>query len=151
MREEVNRSLKWDWFCTYCIPQPHSFSTKSNLEVYYSLNTGGRYNSRDFILYILWIPTGPAFEIQTRDLSTCITPFLLHTLLCPCVLIHLLSSYSYTGVKQCTFQWLISNNIAHKEMVFNGSIIHHLIIITCIRCEIKLTISLPKLINIGLL
>ena len=33
----------------------------------------------------------------------------------------------YTGVKQCTFHWLIANDIAQKEMVFNGLIIHHLI------------------------
>ena len=29
----------------------------------------------------------------------------------------------HTGVKQCTFQWLISNDIAHKEMVFNGLVL----------------------------
>ena len=31
----------------------------------------------------------------------------------------------YTGVKQCKFQWLISYDIAQKEMVFNSLIIHH--------------------------
>ena len=24
----------------------------------------------------------------------------------------------HTGVKQCTFQWLISNDVVHKEMFF---------------------------------
>ena len=52
-------------------------------------------------------------------------------------------------VKQCTFQWLISNDISHKEMVFNGWVIHHLIMITCISYEIIFTISLPKLIDIA--
>ena len=37
-----------------------------------------------------------------------------------------------TGVKQCTFQLLISiyMYIAHKDMVFNSLVIHHLIMIT---------------------
>ena len=57
--------------------------------------------------------------------------------------------YSTTGVKLCTFRWLISHDIAQKEMVLNSSIIHHLIIITCISYEIIFTKSLPKLINIA--
>ena len=56
-------------------------------------------------------------------------------------------SLSVTGVKQCTFQGLISNDIAQKEMVFNGLVIHHLIMITCISYEFIFTISLPQLIN----
>ena len=56
---------------------------------------------------------------------------------------------SITGVKQCTFQWLISNDIAQIETVFNSLIIHHLILITCISYEMMFTISLPKLINIA--
>ena len=56
-----------------------------------------------------------------------------------------------TGVKQCTFHWLISSDIAQNEMVLSSLIIHHLIIITCISHEIMFTISLPKLINIALL
>ena len=53
------------------------------------------------------------------------------------------------GLKQCTFQWLFSNDIAHKEIVFSGLVIRHLIMITCISYEITFTISLPKLINIA--
>ena len=71
-----------------------------------------------------------------------------------------LKSYEYTGVKQCTFQWMISNDIAHKEMFFNGFqrfssmvfsglVIHHLIMITFISYEIILTISLPELVYIA--
>ena len=45
-------------------------------------------------------------------------------------------------VKQCAFQWLILNGIAHKEMVFNGWVIHHLIMISCISYEIIFTIYL---------
>ena len=41
-------------------------------------------------------------------------------------------SNEFTGVKQCTFQWLISNDIAHREMVFNCLVIHHLIMMACI-------------------
>ena len=55
----------------------------------------------------------------------------------------------FTGVKQCTFRWLISHDNAQKEMVLNSSIIHYLNIITCISLEIIFTISLPKLINIA--
>ena len=58
---------------------------------------------------------------------------------------------STTGVKQCTFHWLISSDIAQNKMGLNSLIIHHLIIITCIGHEIRFTISLPKLINIALL
>ena len=54
-----------------------------------------------------------------------------------------------TGVKQCTFQCIISNDIAQKEMVFNGLVIHHFIVIACISYEIIFTISLPRLINIA--
>ena len=54
-----------------------------------------------------------------------------------------------TGVKQCIFQWLISNDIAQNETVFNGLIIHHLIMIICISYEITFTIYLPKFINIA--
>ena len=53
------------------------------------------------------------------------------------------------GVKQCTFHWLISDDIEKKEMVLNSLIIHHLIMMTCISYEIILTTSLPKLINIA--
>ena len=38
-------------------------------------------------------------------------------------------------------------DIAHKEMVFNGLVIHHLIMISCISYEIMFTA--PKLINIA--
>ena len=55
------------------------------------------------------------------------------------------------GVKQCTFRWLISLYIVHRDMVFASLFIHHLIVITCISCEIIFTISLPKLINIAAL
>ena len=58
---------------------------------------------------------------------------------------------STTGVKQCTFHWLISSDIVQNKMVLNILIIHHLIIITCISHEIMFTISLPKLINTALL
>ena len=54
-----------------------------------------------------------------------------------------------TGVKQCTFKWLISNDIAHKEIVFNALVIQHLIMITYISYEIIFTIFLLKLINIA--
>ena len=53
-----------------------------------------------------------------------------------------------TGTQR-TFQRLISNDIAHKEMVFKSLVIHHLIMITCISFEIVFTVSLPKLINIA--
>ena len=56
---------------------------------------------------------------------------------------------SNTGVKQRTFHWLISDDIAQKEMVSNGVIIHHLSVITCISYEMILTISQPKLVNIA--
>ena len=51
-----------------------------------------------------------------------------------------------TVVKRCTFHWLISNDtcIAQKEMVLDSLIIHHLIMITCISCEIISSISLSK-------
>ena len=55
----------------------------------------------------------------------------------------------YTGVKQCTFRWLISNDFALKDIVSNGLIIYHLIIITCISYEIIFTKSLPQLVNIA--
>ena len=58
-------------------------------------------------------------------------------------------SYSDTGAKQITFHWLISNDIAQKEMVLNSWIIHHLIMITCTSYEIIFIISLPNLINIA--
>ena len=48
-----------------------------------------------------------------------------------------------TGVKQCTFYWLISNDIAQKEMVLNSLLIHHLIMITCNSDEIIFTIPYP--------
>ena len=43
-----------------------------------------------------------------------------------------------TGVKQCTFHWLISNDIAQKEMALNSVIIHDLITITCNSYVMKL-------------
>ena len=52
----------------------------------------------------------------------------------------------FTGVKQYTFQWLITNDVEHKGMVLNGLVIHHLIMITCINYEIIFTIALPKLL-----
>ena len=55
----------------------------------------------------------------------------------------------FTEVKHCTLQWLISNDTACKERVFNGLVIHHLIMITCISYEIIFTISPSKLINIA--
>ena len=57
--------------------------------------------------------------------------------------------WTIIGVKQWTFQWLISIYIAYKDMGFNGLVIHHLIMITRISYEIIFTISLPKLINIA--
>ena len=54
-----------------------------------------------------------------------------------------------TVMKQCTFNLLISNDIAQNEMVLNNLIIHHLIIITCISYENVFTTYLPKLINIA--
>ena len=56
-----------------------------------------------------------------------------------------------TGVKQCIFHWLVSNDIAQKEMVWNSLIIYHFIMITHTSYEITFTVSLPKLINIALL
>ena len=56
------------------------------------------------------------------------------------------AGFNTTGVKLCTFHWLISNGIAQKERVLNGLISHHSIMITCISYEIIFTISLPKLI-----
>ena len=44
----------------------------------------------------------------------------------------LIAHLNTTGVKQCTFQWLISNGIAQKEMVFHSLFNHHFIMITCI-------------------
>ena len=41
------------------------------------------------------------------------------------------SRYRCAGVKQCTFWWLISNDIAQKEMVFHSLINDHFTIITC--------------------
>ena len=40
-----------------------------------------------------------------------------------------------TGVKHCTFYWLISSELVQKQRVFNCLIIQHLILITCIRYE----------------
>ena len=53
-----------------------------------------------------------------------------------------------TGVNQCTFHWLISNDIALRWMVLDSLIVHDLIIITLISYEIIFTISLSK-INIA--
>ena len=53
-----------------------------------------------------------------------------------------LCSPDNTEVKQCIFHGLIVNDIAQKEMVLNGSIIHYLIMITCISYEIIFTIYL---------
>ena len=55
----------------------------------------------------------------------------------------------HTGLKQCTFNWLISNDITQNVMVLNSLILHHLIVITFISYKIILTISLPTLINIA--
>ena len=58
-----------------------------------------------------------------------------------------------TGVKQRTFQCLISNDIVHKEIILNNLVIQHLIIIIiiiiCVSYEIMFTISLPNVINIA--
>ena len=42
-----------------------------------------------------------------------------------------------------------SNDIPHKEMVFNGLVIHNLIMIIYISYGITFTTSLPKLMNIA--
>ena len=52
-----------------------------------------------------------------------------------------------TGVKQCTFHWLIYDDIAQKCFL-NYSIICYLTMITCISYKIIFTIVLPKLITI---
>ena len=52
-------------------------------------------------------------------------------------------------VKQSTFPWFISNDIAQKEIVLNSLLIQHLIMITRISYEIIFTIALPKLIYIA--
>ena len=57
--------------------------------------------------------------------------------------------FNITGVKQCTFRWLISHDSAQKEMVLISLIIHHLIMITCISYAIIFTLALPILINIA--
>ena len=67
------------------------------------------------------------------------------------IYIHAIQSPEQTGVKQCTFHRLISNDAAQKEMVLNSLIIHHLIMNTYISYKIIFTISLPKLINVALL
>ena len=54
-----------------------------------------------------------------------------------------------TGVKQCTFHWLISSELVQKERVFNILIIHHLIIVTCISYGNIFGIFVPKCINIA--
>ena len=56
---------------------------------------------------------------------------------------------TFTGMKQCTFHLLISNDIAQKEMVLDRLISHNLIMMTCISYEIIFTISLPKWIDIA--
>ena len=40
-----------------------------------------------------------------------------------------------TGVKRCSFQWLISIEFAQKHMIFNSLIFHYLSMIICISYE----------------
>ena len=54
-----------------------------------------------------------------------------------------------TGVKQCTFHWLISSELIKKQRVFNSLIIYQLFMITCIRYENIFAISVPKCIKIA--
>ena len=54
-----------------------------------------------------------------------------------------------TGVKQCTFYWLISSELVQKQRVFNNMIIHHLIMITCISYGNIFAILVPKCIDIA--
>ena len=54
-----------------------------------------------------------------------------------------------TGVKQRTFQWLISNVVIQKQRDFNNLVIQYLIVITCISYENAFAISVPKCINIA--
>ena len=51
---------------------------------------------------------------------------------------------SVTGVKQCTFHWSISSELAQKLKVFNSLIIHQLIMITCISYGNIYAIFVPK-------
>ena len=56
---------------------------------------------------------------------------------------------SVTGMEQCTFHWSISSELLQKQRVFNGLIIHHLIMITCISYGNISAIFVPKCINIA--
>ena len=85
-------------------------------------------SSRIYLLSVLWLK----FKCYIKPLSQC----------------HV-SIYINTGVKQCTFHWLISNDIAQNEMVYSSLIIHHMIMITCISYAIMFTISVPILITIA--
>ena len=51
------------------------------------------------------------------------------------------NGHQSTAVEQCTFQWLISKDIAQKEMVFNHLIIHHLTMVTRISYEVIFTME----------
>ena len=55
-----------------------------------------------------------------------------------------LSDWSQGEAMYINFHWLFSNDVAQKEIILNGLISHHLIMITCISYEIILTISLAK-------
>ena len=51
---------------------------------------------------------------------------------------------NYTGVKQCTFHWLVSSELVQKQRVSKSLIIHHLIVITCSSYGNVFAISVPK-------
>ena len=55
----------------------------------------------------------------------------------------------YTGVKQCTFHWLISSELEQKQWTLISLLIRQLFMITCISYENIFAISLPKYINIA--
>ena len=59
------------------------------------------------------------------------------------------SRLSVTGMEQCTFHWSISSELLQKQRVFNGLIIHHLIMITCISYGNISAIFVQKCINIA--
>ena len=93
-----------------------------------------------------------------RPLISFFEPIHYYITLCTCCMATVLKIYIDISVAYCSLHrdeamciFFISHDIAQKEMVINSSIIHHLIMITCISYEIIFTISLPKLINIAAL
>ena len=54
-----------------------------------------------------------------------------------------------TGVKQCTFHWLISSELIQEHRVFISLIIYHLIMMTCISYGNIFAKLLPKYINVA--